>query len=277
MKHMKTLRLIVTAIAMGATSLSFAQHQHQPQDNHVDLHVNPRWKECSFQLDPSLTQEAWHQFTREAGLVAYFRPLTDAKPMGAWNFEISVLQWATGIDDEEAAWNDTFVHPDSTHWLTEGPRLAFPGLTARVGITNKLDVGFYATKNPNANYGFFGGQLQYNLVNDATKKWAAAARMSFTSMYGPEDLKLNVYGLDLLASKEFPIYSNRISLSPYVGVSSYVSNSHETTTAVYLNDEHVIGGQVMAGAVLKLSIARLGVEYNFAKVNTLSFKIGVAF
>jgi hypothetical protein len=114
-------------------------------------------------------------------------------------------------------------------------------------------------------------------MNDPAKKWAAAARMSFTSMYGPEDLKLNVYGLDLLASKEFPIYSNRISLSPYVGVSSYVSNSHETTTAVDLSDEHVIGGQAMAGAVLKLSIARLGVEYNFAKVNTLSFKIGVAF
>lgn len=46
------------------------------------LHVNPRWKQCSFQLDSSLTQGAWHQFTEEAGLVVYFRPLTDARPMG---------------------------------------------------------------------------------------------------------------------------------------------------------------------------------------------------
>src|SRR5262245_38612518 len=57
------------------------------------LHVNPRWKECSFQLNSALTQEAWHQFAREAALVAYFRPLSDAKPMGKGRFELSLLQW----------------------------------------------------------------------------------------------------------------------------------------------------------------------------------------
>src|SRR4026207_104649 len=46
------------------------------------LHVNSRWDECSIQLDASLTQKAWRQFVQEAGLVAYFRPLIDAKPMG---------------------------------------------------------------------------------------------------------------------------------------------------------------------------------------------------
>jgi hypothetical protein len=271
---MKNLRFIVTAVTLfGATSLSYAQHHHDG----VELHVNDKWKECSFQLDPSLTQDAWHQFTKEAALVAYFRPLKSAKPMGAWNVEFSVLQWATGIDDEDAAWNDTFVHPDSAHWLTEGPRLAFPGLTARVGITDKIDVGFYWTKNPNANYGFFGGQVQYNLMNNLEKKWAASARMSFVSLYGPEDLKLNVCGLDLIASKEFPLYFRWASISPYVGVSTYLSNAHETTEKVNLQDEHVVGVQGMVGAELKLSIATLGVEYNLAKVNTLSFKIGVAF
>jgi hypothetical protein len=38
-----------------------------------------------------------------------------------------------------------------------------------------------------------------------------------------------------------------------------------------------MGGQAMVGAVLKLSVARLAVEYNIAKVNTVSMKIGVAF
>lgn len=276
---MKTFSILVTVFALyGTTNLSLAQgHDHDNNDHGVGLHVNPRWKECSFQLDPSLTQEAWHQFTREAGLVAYFRPLTDAKPMGAWNFELSALQWATAIDDTEAAWNDTFVHPDSAHVLTEGHRLAFPGLTARVGITDKIDVGIYMTRNPRANYGFWGGQLQYNVVNDLEKKWAAAARMSFVTMYGPDDLNLTVYGLDVLASKEFRIYADCAYISPYVGVSTYLSSSREKTAAVELHDEQVLGGQAMVGAIMKLSIARLGVEYNFAKVNTLSFKIGVAF
>ena len=266
--------IITSAIVLaGMTQFSMAQDQH----DHVHLHVNPRWKECSFQLDPSLTQDEWHQFTREAGLVAYFRPLTDAKPMGAWHFEISLLQWATSIDDEDGAWNNTFVHPDSTHWLTEGSSLAFPGLTARVGLTEKLDVGIYWTKNPNANYGFWGGQLQYNLTEDAGRKLATATRLSFVSMYGPEDLNLTVYGIDLLASKEFRLFSDRASISPYAGISTYLSTSHEKTEAVNLDNEQVFGAQAMVGAVAKLWFARLGVEYNFANVNTLSFKIGLGF
>lgn len=266
---MKNLKFILATFALtGTLSISFAQHSK--------LHVNTQWDECSFQLDPSLTQEAWNQFTKEAALVAYFRPLTDAKPMGAWNVEFSVLNWATAIDDDKPAWNDTFVHPDTTHWLTEGPRLGFPGITARIGITDRLDVGIYWTKNPHANYGFVSGQLQYNLLNNQERRWAAAARVSFSSLYGPEDLKLNVYGADLLASKEFPIYK-WLSVSPYAGVSAIVSHAHETTTEVNLKDETTIGAQAMVGGVLKLSFARVGVEYNMAKVNTLSFKIGVSF
>ena len=271
---MKKLKLLAAALVMYGTS-NFCMGQNNHED--VKLHVNPRWKECSFQLDPSLTQDAWHQVTAEVGMIVYFRPLTDAKPMGKWNFEVSVLQRQTKFDDTKPAWNDTFVHPDSLHWLKEGSRLPFPGLTGRVGITNKLDVGVYWTKSFGANYGFWGGQIQYNLVNDVEKKWAASARVSFTSMYGPEDLKLNIGGLDAIASKEFRVYSDWIFLSPYVGVSTYLSSAHETTNKVDLKDERSVGGQGMVGAVLKLSKARLGVEYNFAKINTLSFKIGVAF
>jgi hypothetical protein len=270
---MKNIKRITALLAFyGIAYLSVAQNH---QDTH--LHLNPKWSECSFQLDPTLTQEAWHEFTKEAGLVAYFRPLTDARPMGVKNFEISLLQWQTAFDDSKPAWNDTFVHPDSTHWLKEGSRLPFPGLTARVGITDKLDVGVYFTKNPNANYGFYGGQLQYNLINNVEKKWSASARINFISMYGPEDLKLNMTGLDVVASKDFPLFWKWASISPYAGVSAYLSNSCETTEQVNLQNEHVMGAQAFVGTVLKLSAARIGVEYNLAKLNTISFKVGVAF
>jgi len=241
------------------------------------LHVENRWDECSIQFDPSLTQEAFRQFTQEAGLVTYFRPLVDAKPLGKKHFEISILQWKTGIDSHDAAWNNTFVHPDSTHWLFEGSGLAFPGLTGRVGITDKIDAGFYWTQNMNANYGFYGGQIQYSLINSPEKKWAVAARGNFTQLYGPEDVNQGVYGLDLLVSREFVIRPAWASVSPYASVSSFVSHGHEKTSAVDLKDETVGGAQAAVGAVLKLSVARLGVEYNFARVNTLSFKIGVGF
>ena len=239
-----------------------------------DLHVNPRWEECSFQLHPSLTQSAWRQFAREAGLVAYFRPLSDAQPMGRGRFELSVLQWETGIDDHDAAWNDTFVHPDSAHPLSEGGGLKFPGLMLRAGVGEKTDVGVYFTKNPGANYGFYAAQVQHALVASPARSWAAAVRASFVSMYGPDDLALRVYGVDLLASRRFAL-TEWAAVSPYVGGSAYLSSARETATAVALDDERVLGAQAMVGATLQLSKARLGVEYNAAKVNSFSIKVGV--
>ena len=112
--------------------------------------------------------------SREAGLVVYFRSLTDARPMGRGKFEVSVLQWQPNINDHDSAWNDTFVHPDSAHWLFEGSGLSFPGLTVRAGVSDKTDVGVCFTRNPNANYGFVGGQVQRNLVGGSTGHATAA-------------------------------------------------------------------------------------------------------
>jgi hypothetical protein len=238
------------------------------------LHVNPRWDECSFQLDASLTQAAWHQFTEEAGLVTYFRPLSDAQPMGRGKLELSAVQWKTGIHDEDAAWNDTFVHPDSAHWLFEGSALAFPGLMLRAGVAERTDVGLYFTKAVGANYGFYGAQLQQSLVRDAATGSAIAARLSFVSMYGPEDLDFTVYGVDLLASRKLAL-ARWAALSPYVGVSTYLATSHEKSAVVSLADEKVLGAQAMAGAAIQLSKARLGVEYSLAKVPTFSLKVGI--
>src|SRR5688500_10392699 len=99
---MKSTSLITAAaaIAMAITTPARAQHVHggtHPAGT-PHLHTSSRWKECSFQLDASLTKEAWQQFTREAGMVIYFRPLSDARPMGKGSFELSAMQWRTGID-----------------------------------------------------------------------------------------------------------------------------------------------------------------------------------
>ena len=261
---------ISTALVLALFySTSHAGGDHGGELN-VKLHVDDRWEECSFALDPSLTQEAWHQFTREAGLVTYFRPLNSAKPLGVKNFEVALLDWGTKIDETDAAWNDTFVHPDSTHYLANGD-LLFPGLMFRVGVTNQIDIGAYFTKNVPANYGFYGGQVQYNFVNDVEKNLAAAARFSFTALFGPEDLNHSVVGLDVLASKDISRFS------PYVGVSGYLARAQETTTKVNLDDENVLGLQGMVGTSVNISRLRIGAEWNFADVAGYSFKLGYAF
>ena len=274
----RNLTTVAVATAIGLLPVPGASQTvtygvaHGGGEGGPHLHISNRWKECSIQLDPSLTQSAWRQFAQEAGLVAYFRPLSDAKPMGKGHFEISVLQWQTKIDDHDAAWNDTFVHPDSTHWLFDGEEgLAFPGLTGRVGVGDKTDLGVYFTKNPNANYGFYGAQLQQNFF--ARSAWAASARLSFTNLYGPEDVDLTVLGADIVASREIPVNS-WIIVSPYAGVSSYFSMAREKSNMVDLDDENQGGSQAMVGAAVKLSGVRLAMEYNVAKVNSVSMKVG---
>jgi hypothetical protein len=65
--------------------------------------------------------------------------------------------------------------------------------------------------------------------------------------------------------------------APYVGVSSYLSRSHETSAVVSLADEQVFGTQAMVGARARLSVVSLGVEYSSARVNSRSLKVGVSF
>ena len=269
MKHVKTVILLLVFFSSFVFS-------HGGGKN-VKLHVNPKWKQCSIQLDSALNQSAWRQFTREAGLVSYFRPLTDAKPMGKGNYEFSLLQWQSKFDDTDDAWNHTFVHPDSTHWLKENDRLPFPGLTFRLGISEKMDLAAYWTSSPGANYGFFGAQVQYNIVQNWLNQWSASARLSFVSLYGPKDLDLSVYGLDVIASRDFTVYPKWLKVTPYVGLSSYMTDSHEKSSKLNLHDETAWGVQSMVGGVISISKARLAAEYNISNISTFSVKLGIVF
>ena len=103
--------------------------------------------------------------------------------MGRGRWELSALQWETGIEDADAAWNDTFMHPDAAHWLFEGSGLQFPGLTARAGLTDRTDAGVYFIRNPSAKYGFFSCRYSKTWWAMTRGTGATAARMSLVSLY----------------------------------------------------------------------------------------------
>ncbi len=251
--------------AAAATVLSLAVVA--PSASAQVLHLNDRWDECAIVIDPALSQSSWNQFVREVGLVTYFRPLSSAKPLGPMNFEVSVLNWGTMIDDADDAWNDTFSHPDSEHTLFDGNALLIPGLMFRIGLTDRMDAGAYFTKGPSSNYGFLGGQLQYNFLSDEEQNLDVSGRISAVRLYGPEDMNASTYGLDFVVSKEFS------RVSPYVGVSGYLARGQETTTAVNLEDVTATGVQGMVGVAVSLASLKIGAEFNMARVPGYSFKI----
>lgn len=257
----------VAAIIVGIGLASSAGAQTRPK-----LHVNTRWEECSIQLDPTLTQAAWRQFTKEAGQVVYFRPMVDARPMGRGKFELSFMQWQTNIDDADAAWNDTFVHPDSLHWLFEGSGLQFPGLAGRAGISSSTDLGVYFTKNVKANYGAYGVQLQQALIR-GKQDWDVSARASYMALFGPDDVDLGVYGVDVIASwRQWKL--GRTTLTPYAGVATYLTSSHEKANAVSLEDEQAFSAMGTVGASLAYSFMRFGAEASISRVPSVAMKVG---
>lgn len=266
---------MTTKLSFCIAALCLFLKKASAQDIH--LHVNPRWDECSFQLDPSLSQQEFKVFTREAGMVACFRPLVSARSMGAGRFEVSVLQWKTTIDESKGAWNNTFVHPHDEHYLIGGDALPFPGLTLRVGLTDRLDAGVYWTMRPGANYGFAGAQLQCRILNAEKHNVDVSSRLGFNALYGPKDINFGVYALDLLASRRFNLYKQLISFSPYAGGSITLARSHEKSDLVNLNDEIATGFQAMAGAVVNIRNFSIATEYNLASVNSLSFRLGYNF
>jgi hypothetical protein len=235
------------------------------------LHVNDRWKDCAFLFAPSLTQASFRQFVGELGQVTYFRPLASARPMGARNIEFTAVNWSTAIDGADDAWNDTFSHPDGTHHLVRGPALEVPGFMFRGGVTDRADVGVYFTKALEANWGLAGAHVQYSLVNDAERNLAAAGRASVTRLFGPDDLSMSVYGVELVASRDVSVFS------PYAGVSGYFARGAERSSVVKLANENVFGIQAMAGVAVNVSVLRVGVEANVAKVPGYSLKVGLGF
>ena len=231
------------------------------------LHTNDRWDECSIVLDPTLTQSVFNQFVREVGLVTYFRPIASAAPLGAGHFEVGLTHWGTKIDDRTPTWNDTFSHPDGDHYLISGDALNIPGVMARVGLTDRIDVGGYVTKSPGANYGFLGAQIQYAVLLADDAGVDAAGRVGFVRVYGPEDVDLDTYGLDFTVSREISKFS------PYAQVSTYLARGRETTTKVALDDENVVGLQGTLGMTVQASGLRLGGEVNLASVPGYSLKV----
>ena len=263
---------IIKTVFLSALTISASQQLHA-QDVH--LHVNTQWEECSIQLDSTLSQGAWHQFTKEAGMVVYFRPLHGAETLAPGKFELSVLQWNTGIDETQSAWNETFVHPDTTHYLIGGDELPFPGLTLRAGISDKMDAGVYYTKSPGANYNIFAAQVQYNLFQNNTQRFYVSGRAGFSTIFGPDDLGYEVFGIDAITSKEFSFANDHLGLTPYALASAVLTHAHEKSDIVELDDENLLGGQAAIGAEARIFFARLGVEYNWGPVNTMSYKLGV--
>jgi len=262
---MKTKRLI-TAAAVTALSFLYSHALAQSSSGDVYWHIDPGVKTCSMVIDPSLTQDQWKRFTREAGEMVVFKPLAGAEPLGRNHFTLSIEYSVSPIDQHDQAWINTFTHPDEDCPL--GDQIVLPIIRGKYGIADKWDVGIMWTSAPQANYGLIGGEVKYAFLDEAGRMPALSAAVSFVSLTGVKDFDMNIGSLGVMAGKRYG------GFSPYVGVRESLLMSAETTDKVDLKNENIPATQGFVGLAYTIWHIDLAAEYTLSDIQTFSFLVG---
>lgn len=274
MKHLLKTALPILLLT-GITSTTYAQHTHEGEHPNVTLHVNPALGQCDFDIAPNLTQGEWARLVHEAGNIIYLDPLAAPAPLGKGHWQLQVEQTSAAVDQESGAWNNSFYHPDSTHYLTESGRIVVPALRFRMGITQNWDAGIYYTsaKPFGARYGFVGVDSRYAFLNDTLKGWSGAVRGSFITDANIRDFNIYSTGLDVLAGKKLFRY-----FTPYVGAAVNWNHGAEKTGDVTLAAENSFGFRGITGVDVRWKFVSVGYEMQFGdnRANR-AFKLGVTF
>jgi len=235
----------------------------------VYWNISPDVSECSIEVNPALTQSQFHTFTKQAGLIATFKSLSSAEPLGVGNFSFGLDLAYTPIDQHDPAWINTFTHPGEECPL--GDAVSYPTIRARMGVLDNMDIGAYFTTAPEANYGFLAGEVKYALLRESAGLPAAAVRTSFVSLLGVDDMNMNVYSVDFSVSKRLGIFT------PYLGIRETLAVGTETTSKVDLDRENVWTTQGIVGIDCSISRFNVAAEYNVGDVSTFSVATGIRF
>jgi hypothetical protein len=264
---MKSGTFFSLAVASASVLLGFAPDV-RGEEADVYWHIDPNVKTCSMVIDPSLTQAQWHTFTRQVAAIMSFKSLAPANPLGRRNFEIAVDYAYTPVDQRDPAWINTFTHPDETCPL--GDAISYPTLRARIGISDKVDVGGYWTTAPNANYGMAGGEVRYAFLKESGNRPAATARLAVSMLTGVQDYNVGLTSAEAMVSKTIG------RVVPYLGLRQGLVVGTETTSKVDLDTEVLGLTQGYAGVASSVWKIKLAAEYDVASLNTFTFAVGFA-
>jgi hypothetical protein len=261
--------ILVTSILLApAAALAHGPEGHPADPN---LHVDAALEDCSVQFSPELTQAAFGRFVREFGSVSAFKLMSPPTTLGQWGVSIGIEQTFFAVDEKSDAWNDTFAHPDSYHEL--GTDIAFPKLRARVGILDNLDVGVFYTEQPKANYGWFGVEAKYGLLQQSEEMpISLALRGAYTLTLYVEDMDMHAFTTDAAVGRTFWGV-----VTPYVGLGSTAVLARETSDAVELEKEAQFTSHAIGGVEVKFWHVALGAEAQLSTVTSFQVQLAAVF
>ncbi len=218
-------------------------------------------------LPVGYVQNQFKDLSKTIGLLAAYKPLAPAEPLGILGFDIGAEVTAVDVDEDASFLKDATADSDPPSFFL------FPRLHAQKGLPFGIDVGVVYAKVQQSNIGLIGGEIKWALLKGTVATPALAIRGSYTSLTGVGDLDLETYGVDVSASKGFAF------LTPYVGVGLVRIHSEVTdpVLAGFLTKEELTEVKGFAGLKVKLLLLSLVGEVEISEVPSYTFRLNFSF
>jgi hypothetical protein len=257
--------LVVLMWLVPTAALAHGSDGHPADPN---LRVDSGLEDCSVQFAPGLTQAAFGRFVREFGSVSAFKT-SPPTTLGKRGFAVGLEQFYFSLEDRSDAWNDTFAHPDAYHEL--GSSQAFPKVRLSVGVTDKIDVGAFYTRNLLANYGWLGLEVKYGLLQQSeSKPIALALRGAYTKTLYVDDMDMHAVSADVAAGRTFwDVFT------PYLGLGSDLVLARETSDAVDLQNEAQLVPRALGGLEVRFGYVALGAEAHVGALTSFQVQLSM--
>jgi hypothetical protein len=263
---MSNARMIPVALMLLVPGAALAHDLDGPP-----LHVDPGVKDCSVEFAPNLTQGAFARFVREFGSVSAFKMMAPPTTLGRRQFLLGVEYLSFTVEEHSEAWNDTFAHPNADHPL--GSDKAFPMVRLRAGVTDRLDLGAFYTRNPDANYGWLGVEARYGVMRQDPKTPVnLVVRGAYTKTLYVHDMDMHALTADVAVGRTF--WSR---FTPYVDVGGDVVLARERSDVVNLHNEVQPVAHVIGGFELRYAFLSLGAEAHIAALTSYQLQIATVF
>jgi hypothetical protein len=266
---MKSAHFVLVALMGLAPAAALA---HGPNGHAADpnLHVGTEYDDCYVKFAPELTQSAFGDFAREFGSTAAYKQMSGPTTLGRRGVALGLGWISFTVDQYADKWNDSFAHPDAYHEL--GSDLAFPKLRLVVGVTDRIDLGAFWTRNPNANYGWLGLDMKYGLLQqNETTPVSLALRGAYTKTLYVEDMDMHALTADVTAGRTWSV------LTPYLGVGTDLVYARERSDAVNLNDETQLVPRAFGGVELRYWHLGVAAEAEVGALNRLEVQVSARF
>ena len=205
-------------------------------------------------------QAEFKDFTAGVGSILRFRQFGDAATLGKGRVELGVQ--LTSADDAEPAWNGLALDQSSE----------LPGVVARVGVGNRVDVGAWGRLNTESDYAAAGIDTKIMLMKQGpASPVSIAIRPSISALIGPSEVWAGNASIDFSVSRAIG------NLSPYVGVATTGSLVAERSKDLDLDPATANGSTSYAGLTYRWKTLVVAAEVERADVVSYGIRVGTRF